>query len=962
MPPATLPLSTYRLQFHPAFTFEAATAIVEYLAALGVSHCYASSYLKAVPGSTHGYDVADPTQLNPEVGDESSYARWVAALRAHGMGHIIDLVPNHMGIAKSANPWWQDVLENGESSRHADVFDIDWCPLKPELEHKVLLPVLGDVYGAVLERQQIRLEYEGGAFRARYYDQVFPIAPGTYDRILRTGLDDLLRDIGETSDDGMELLSILTAIEHLPGRDASDEPHRTERAREKEVIKRRLAALTDRSPRVLAHLERVVARFNGIAGQASSFDRLDELLSSQAYRLSYWRVAAEEINYRRFFDINELAAIRMEDPSVFDLVHAFAFELLRRGCVDGFRIDHVDGLFDPGDYLNRLQARAHDVRPDLFSAERPLYVVVEKILGGHESLPAWPVEGTTGYDFLAMVNGLFVDQRNQRAMNSVYEQFARVRVPYREIASRGKQLILRVSMASELNVLAHGLNRFSERHRHYRDFTLNSLGQAIREIIACFPVYRTYVNEREPVSDRDRSYIERAVYDAKRRNPNRPAAVYDFVRDLLLKKKTDAMPEGERAEHLTFVGKFQQVTSPVTAKGIEDTALYVYNRLVSLNEVGSEPDHFGVSPAEMHEWLRRRADTWRHGLSATTTHDTKRSEDVRARLNVLSEIPGAWKQATSRWARLNRRARQTVDEQSYPSRNEEFLLYQTLVGSWPLEPMDPAQHAEYTDRIVAYMLKAQREAKVHTSWINPSEPYEQAMARFVRQVLAPEHAAFREDFVTFQQRIAQYGIYNSLAQLAIKVAAPGVPDFYQGTEVWDFSLVDPDNRRPVDYGRRASLLAEVDALVARDGRLGAVQRLMSSPRDDRLKLYVTTMMLRFRRARRGLFEGGVYEPVEATGANRDHVFAFMRRYERAQLLLVVPRLVTTLAPDPDVPPLGERVWGETSLVLPGAAASCYRDVFTDCCVHPRDDHGRATARAADVFEHFPVALLESQAD
>jgi (1->4)-alpha-D-glucan 1-alpha-D-glucosylmutase len=958
MTPATLPVSTYRLQLHAGFTFEAATAIVDYLAALGVSHCYASSYLTAVPGSTHGYDVADPTRVNPEIGDDASYARWVSALRAHGMGHIIDLVPNHMGIATSANPWWQDVLENGESSQYADVFDIDWHPLKPELEHKVLLPVLGDVYGAVLERQEIRLEYHDGAFRARYYDRLFPIAPGTYDRILGADVDRLVAESGESSDDGMELLSILTAIRNLPGRDTNEHGHRTERAREKEVIKRRLAALTARSPRILAHIERTVARFNGVAGDPASFDELDALLSSQAYRLSYWRVAAEEINYRRFFDINELAAIRMEDPAVFDLVHAFVFDLLRRDCIDGFRIDHVDGLFDPGDYLNRIQARAREVRPDRVSREHPLYVAVEKILGMDESLPAWPVAGTTGYDFLAMVNGVFVDQRNERAMTSVYEQFTRERLHYREIAYRGKQLILRVSMASELNVLAHGLNRFSERHRHYRDFTLNSLSQAMREIIACFPVYRTYVNDREPLSDRDRAYIERAVREAKRRNPNRPGAVYDFVRDLLLKKPA-VIPESERSEHMTFVGKFQQVTSPVTAKGIEDTALYIYNRLVSLNEVGSEPDHFGVSPARLHAWLRERAGAWPHGLSTTSTHDTKRSEDVRARLNVLSELPGAWKQAASRWARVNRRARQTVEEQSYPSRNEEYLLYQTLVGSWPLEPMDAAQEADYRDRIAGYMQKAMREAKVYTSWINPSEDYEQAMARFVHQVLAPENTIFRDDFLEFQRRVAHYGIYNSLAQLAIKMAAPGVPDFYQGTELWDFSLVDPDNRRPVDYARRGTLLADLDAQVRDHGRAATADRLMASPRDDRLKLYATTTMLRFRQSRRDLFAQADYEPVEADGSRRDHVFAFLRRHADAQLLLVAPRLVATLAPDADVPPLGERVWGDTCLRLPASAASRYRNVLTDTLLDTRADGGGRSLRAADLLERFPIALLEA---
>jgi (1->4)-alpha-D-glucan 1-alpha-D-glucosylmutase len=864
-----------------------------------------------------------------------------------------------MGISKSANPWWQDVLENGESSRYADVFDIDWEPLKPELDHKVLLPVLGDTYGAVLERQEITLEYDRGAFRIRYFDQVFPIAPGMYDIVLGAAAPALLEEVGESSEPGIEFLSILTAIRHLPGRQAATADLRIERDREKEVIKRRLAALTAASPAVLAHIERVVTALNGVAGDPRSFDALDQLLEKQAYRLAYWRVAAEEINYRRFFDINELAAIRMEDLAVFELVHGLPFALLARGAIDGFRIDHVDGLYDPGDYLARLQTRAREARPDVYSPERPLYVVVEKILGHDERLPDWPIEGTTGYDFLVMVNGLFVDRRNERAFNSVYEAFTRFRDSFREIVYRSKQLVLRLSMASELNVLAHQLNRFSERSRHYRDFTINSLSQAIGEIIACFPVYRTYINGREAaVSTRDRAYIERAVMEATRRNPDRPHAVYDFVRDVLL-RRADYLPESERGEHLRFIGKFQQITSPVTAKGIEDTTLYIYNRLASLNEVGGEPDHFGTEPAALHAWLAERARRWPHGLSTTSTHDTKRSEDVRARLNALSEIPGAWKQAATRWARANRRARAIIDGASYPSRNEEYLLYQTLLGSWPLEPLDGAGVRDYTARIVAYMQKAIREAKVHTSWLNPSERHEAAMTRFVEAILAPDNTTFLEDFLEFWSRLARFGIYNSLAQLAIKIAAPGVPDVYQGCELWDFSLVDPDNRRPVDYARRAALLEELDASAAGAGRDALAGRLMASPADDRVKLYATATLLRFRRDRRDVFERGAYEAVPAEGVKRDAMFAFARSLGETRVVVAVPRLVATLAPGGEAP-LGERIWGDTRLIVGDHPAAAYEDVLTGRGLPVHRDDGPAHLKAAAVFERFPIACLEAR--
>lgn len=946
MPTSTTPAATYRLQFSAAFPFDAAAELVPYLNTLGISHAYASSYLRAGPGSAHGYDVVDPLSLNPEIGSEDSYRRWIAALRAHGMGHILDIVPNHMGIAQSANPWWQDVLENGQSSRYASVFDIDWHPLKPELRGKVLLPILGDSFGAVLERGEIRLRYDRGAFFIHYGNNTLPVAPGTYGVILDDGVDALVERLCPDSVAAAEYLSILTSIKRLPPRDNSDPEAHAERAREKEVIKRRLSALVDDSRVVAEHVQRTVTCINGTAGDPRSFDRLEALLAVQAFRLAYWRVAAEEINYRRFFDINELAAIRVESPDVFELVHGFVFELIRQGCVDGLRVDHVDGLYDPEDYLARLQSRAG-----------PIFVVVEKILGTDERLPDWPVAGTTGYDFQAMVNGLFVDRRNEKPLKDIYERFTRERAGFREVAYRSKEVVLRLSMASELNVLAHQLTQFAERNRHYRDFTLNSLVQAMRQIIACFPVYRTYVNDRGELRESDRRYIDAAVAEAKRRNPGRPRAVFDFVRNLLL-KQADAIPADQREEHLRFVAKFQQVTSPVTAKGIEDTALYTYNRLVSLNDVGNEPDRFGIPPERVHAWMRERAERWPGALSATSTHDSKRSEDVRARLNVLSELPGAWKQAIARWARMNRRGRTVIDGRSYPTRNEEYLLYQTLLGSWPPAlGQDNPPDADYVERIVEHMRKAMREAKVVTSWLNPSEPHEEAMTRFVRAIL--ENTLFLQDFLEFHGRVSRFGLYNSLAQLALKVGAPGVPDFYQGTEIWNFSLVDPDNRRPVNYTRVRALLEDVREHVRRDAtRARFIDELMATPGDDRVKLYATMTMLQFRETRRGLFEEGDYVAIATEGARRDHVFAFSRSAAGRSVIVAVPRLVAALQPDA-TPPLGERVWGDTRLELPDGAPCCFRHVLTGERISTDDT--RRFLRAADVFARFPVAILDAEA-
>lgn len=957
------PQATYRLQFNAGFTFADAHAIVAYLADLGISHVYASSYLTAAPGSTHGYDVTDPTRLDPELGPTDEYARWVAALRARGMAHILDVVPNHMGIAGSANAWWQDVLENGESSLYANVFDIDWHPLKLELEDKVLLPVLADAYGAVLERQELRLVYADGAFTIRYVDRIFPIGPGTYRLVLGDGAQALIEALGPDHADALEYQSILTAIEHLPTRQALSDPSRRERHREKEIIKRRLAALTGSSPHVLGHLDATLRAFNGHPGDSRSFDRLDALLDAQAYRLAYWQVASEEINYRRFFDINDLAAIRVEDPEVFERTHAFIFERIASGDVDGLRIDHVDGLFDPGDYLARLRRRASEIRADLREPSAPLYVVVEKVLGFDERLPAWPVDGTTGYDFLAMVNGLFVEARNGRALTELYQRFTRAREPFREIAQHSKQRVLRVSMSSELNVLAHRLNRLSEHSRHFRDFTLNSLTRTLRDIIACFPVYRTYVTGREPeVSARDRAYIEQAVGEAQRRTPERPAAVSRFVRDLLLDEH-DALVGVDRAEQLQFVGRFQQLTSPVTAKGVEDTALYIYNRLTSLNEVGSEPDVFGIEPDRLHAWFAARVRDWPHALSTTSTHDTKRSEDVRARINVLSELPGAWKQAIGRWTRLNRRAESRVDSAATPTRNEQYLFYQTLVGSWPLAPMSPAQEADYTDRIAAYMRKAVREAKVHTSWIAPSDAHEAAIDRFVRRVLASQNTGFRQDFTAFAERIARHGIYNALAQLTIKITAPGVPDLYQGTELWTLTLVDPDNRRPVDYARRAALLSDLDASERSEGRAALAARLASALPDDRAKLFATATLLRLRRTHAALFTDGAYLPLASSGTRRDRVFAFARHAPGEEaliaphVLVLTPRLVATLTPDASVPPTGTRTWDETAVTLPSGAPDTYWHALTGTRVPVLRESGSAWVRLADAFESWPIAVL-----
>jgi (1->4)-alpha-D-glucan 1-alpha-D-glucosylmutase len=990
-----VPLATYRLQFNRGFPFDAATGVTPYLEALGISDVYASSYLAACPGSLHGYDITNHNALNPEVGDAAAYDRFVAALQARGMGQLLDVVPNHMGIAAAANAWWNDVLENGPSSPYAEFFDIEWDPLNPRLANKVLLPVLGDQFGRVLEQQELRLDYADGAFGLWVYDTRLPVEPCSTAQILSLRLAPLGAALGDTAELA-EYQSILTALSHLPAPTERLPERVRERLREKVVIRRRLARLADACAPVRVSLDETVRIYNGSKGDPRSFDRLEQLLDAQCYRLAYWRVAAEEINYRRFFDINDLAAIRMENPAVFQEAHRLVLQLLAEGKVTGIRLDHPDGLFDPPRYFQDLQRErcAQLVRQRLtadatlserdreasvatgaeqFEAAcaadprqggcRPLYLVAEKILAKGERLPAqWAIHGTVGYEFLNLVGGLWVQAANQKAMTATYAGFTGQRTPFADLVYESKQLIMQVSMSSELSVLGHALSRLAERNRYSRDFTRNSLIFALREVIACFPVYRTYITGRADVSLQDRACVEVAVAFAKRRNPTTNVSIFDFVRDILLLRYAESADFAQREAQRGFVQKFQQLTAPVTAKGVEDTAFYRFNRLVSLNEVGGDPERFGVSVAEFHAQCQARHELWPTGLSTTSTHDTKRSEDVRLRIHALSEIPRIWRSAVGRWHRLNRRHLSELEGRQLPDRHDEYLLYQTLVGAWPLRaPRGDDEWAELTGRIQQYLLKAAKEAKRNTSWINPNDEYDEALKQFVARVLTPGPAnRFLADLVEFQAPLALVGMLNSLGQTLVKIAAPGVPDFYQGTELWDFSLVDPDNRRPVDYDLRSRLLAELQTRIA-GGDLGPLARdLVGAWPDGRIKLYIIHQALGCRRRLPVLFQLGDYVPLAATGEHADHLVAFARRRATAAVLVVVPRLVHRLSEGGSRVPLGVEAWGDTRLLLPrDFPEERYLDVFT----------GRPhTARAetdgllvGELLADFPVALLESAA-
>jgi (1->4)-alpha-D-glucan 1-alpha-D-glucosylmutase len=985
--PLRRPGATYRVQMNKGFRFDDLAAIVDYLADLGVTDCYMSPYLQARPGSTHGYDVFDHTRINAEIGDEPAHARLVARLRHRGMGRVVDVVPNHMGIG-GPNPFWLEVLETGPQAPAARFFDIDWKPVKDELEGRVLLPILEDQYGKVLEAGLLTLEREGGAFFIRYHAGRYPVAPRSYARILERGAEMVLARLAPDDPLVLEYRSVWGAAHHLPDRNANDPEQVEQKIREKEVIKRRLERLCADSAELREILDLSVASFRGTAGVPSSFDGLHELLEEQVYRLAYWRVAAEEINYRRFFDINDLAGIRTEDPFVFDVSHRRILAWVDEGGVTALRIDHPDGLADPHGYFRRLQEslflrgcqrRIEEEHPEAewrvladplrrrfrelaeqdpaSALARRFPVIVEKILSRGEELPDdWSVDGTVGYEFLNVVNGLFVANEASEAVDAVYAEFTGDREPFAEVLYQSKEQIARASMASEINMLARQLNRVSEEDRRSRDFTLNDLRRAVRETIACFPVYRTYVRPGRPVSGRDRGYIDQAVARARRRNPNIDVSVFAFLRDILLLEDPPGTTPAGRALREEFVERFQQTTGPVQAKGLEDTAFYRHVPLASLNEVGADPARFGHSVSVFHALCSERLKRWPGSFGATATHDTKRGEDARIRINVIAELVDEWKLHLARWSRSNARKKVAVGERVAPDAREEYLFYQTLIGAWPFGGGDDALSEEFFARIQRYVVKAAREAKLNTSWTEPDQSYAEALEKFVADVLAGDDTApFLKDFAPFARRIARVGVVHSLAQTLLKLTAPGVPDVYQGCELWDLSLVDPDNRRPVDYGLRSRLLGGMrDELAAGSNRAEVARDLFANPDDGAIKLYLTWTVLNHRKLDPELYAQGSYRPVEVEGERRNNVLGFARSSEARSVVTLAPRLVAGLMTG-DTPPLGPTVWGDTRVVLPdGIGSGQWRELLTGV---PIADRGGIMV--SELFQVLPVALLVS---
>ncbi|OGR15949.1 MAG: hypothetical protein A2X81_14930 [Desulfobacterales bacterium GWB2_56_26] len=962
---AIIPRATYRLQMNRGFTFAQAAEIIPYLADLGISHCYTSPCFAARAGSTHGYDVVDPNDFNPEIGGMDGYDAFHRRLAEYGLGQVMDIVPNHMGVMGSDNVWWLDVLENGRSSAYAQYFDIDWRPVKTELHGKLLVPVLGEPYGVALTQGNLKLcaDIEGGAFFVSYYHHRFPLDPRTYPLILNRRLDILEIRMGQDEPFFIELLSLITAFGQLSPPAEADPKKILIRRRDKEVLKGRLAALAGKCPDIGRHLVETAEEYNSRAAESANLRDFHVLLEEQCFRPAYWRVAADEINYRRFFDINDLASLCVEKQEVFDATHRLIFRLVRQGRVEGLRVDHPDGLFEPAEYYRRLFAALQAEGEKSETDEAPVYLVVEKILAQHEHLsPEWPVHGTTGYDFVFQVNNLFIDSRAEARMTRIYRRFTRLADDFDTVLYRSKKKIMRLVLASELSMLANRLDRLSERNWRTRDFTHNNLREALAEVAACFPVYRTYVTEKD-LTAQDRNFIDWAVAQAKRNSVASDLTIFDFIRSVLLSVPDPDTDREFRQEAVDFAMRFQQFTAPVMAKGMEDTAFYIYNRLVSQNEVGGDPRRFGISVAAFHRLCRDRADHWPSAMLATSTHDSKRSEDARCRLNVLSEVADEWQKRLTVWGRMNDRHARMIDEVRAPSANDEYLLYQILLAVWPLDEEGEGGERVAPSlrmRVTAYMEKACREAKVHSSWSEPNPAYEKAVASFIEALLTDGDNPFLEDFLPFQRLVSRLGMYNGLSQCLLKLTVPGVPDIYQGCELWNLYLVDPDNRQPVDYVRARAMLSDLKKQVAEagdDGLRELAANVLATMADGRIKLYLVWRLLVFRREHDELFRQGSYIPLAAGGPFAEHVCGFARRLGKKLVVVICARFFAALTGQGQGNPCGP-VWAGTFLEAPVDGEGTWSDILTGQDIQAERVEERDVLLLDRVFAILPVAFLE----
>ncbi|MGM0600279.1 MAG: malto-oligosyltrehalose synthase [Candidatus Rifleibacteriota bacterium] len=873
------PRATYRLQLNSSFTFKDVLDNLEFYKALGISHLYLSPCLQATSGSTHGYDVVNHNLLNTELGSRYDFNELCRELDEAGMGIILDIVPNHMAISGPENPWWWDVLENGPSSQHSRYFDVDWHHDSEDRSNLILLPILGNHYGIILENGELKLHHDRGKFTIRYYENIFPLAPRTIPKIL---------ELAYEKSDIKEIGYMANAFKNLPHASSREIKKIQQRQRDKAVLEEMLENLCQN-----LHIEKLIDQ--AVEEINSNVELLDEIIGKQSYKLAYWKLSRYQIGYRRFFNINSLVGLRMEDETVFKDSHKLVIELFNENKISGFRVDHPDGLYDPTGYFLRLRRACPNA---------PIYA--EKILERHEKLNSdWLISGTTGYDFLNLANGLFIEKDGHQQLEKIWHDFTDLDIEFEDLVYNKKKEVINKLLGSEINRLATDLMMICENHRRYRDFAGTELFQAITEVATALGVYRTYIQpETDEVLERDTIRIENAIKKAKENKPELGSYIFDFFREILLLKL-----RGEEEDN--FVRRFQQFTGPVMAKSLEDTVFYIYNPLTSANEVGGSPDQPWVEPAEFHQWSERMAHDWPLTMLASSTHDSKRSEDVRARINLLSEIPEEWQEALKQFSEINAKYKKG----SYPDANTEYLLYQTLVGAWPIS----------SQRISRYMEKAVREAKVHSSWFDPNSEFENALMNFIQKVLDNED--FIQALEKFVKPLIIPGRINSLAQLCLKLTAPGVPDIYQGTELWDNSLTDPDNRRPVDFKKRMIEISKIKGKSCRE--------ILFNLEEGLPKLYIIQTLLKLRKKYPEFNEPDSYKTIEVLGAKSDYLVAFMRG---ENVIVAIPRLQYSL----------KNNWGSTRIALPEGQ---WLDIFSQA------EHSSGSVKVKELIKNFPVSVL-----
>ncbi len=952
-----IPSSTYRVQFNLNFRFADAEALVPYLHDLGISDLYASPRFKARRGSSHGYDVADPMRINSELGTEEEFDRLVARLHQYGMGLLLDIVPNHMA-ASDENPWWMDVLENGRESPYANFFDIDWEPQGVKVatleKGRIVLPILAEPYAEILRKGAIRLRFDDRGFSFQYEDHRLPLNPRDYGDVLQAGIG----SSAVSDDTARAQFEKLHSISKSEVGEASSSDCRKSTFE----LKMTLWQLYQNDSTVHRAIDEGLRILNGNNENLTYSGLLHGLLSRQVYRLTHWKLASSEINYRRFFDINDLVGLRTEDPLVFAARHSSLIQLLQEGKVSGLRVDHIDGLWDPLEYLKRLNSipLSTDKTTDNQSSEfRNVYTIVEKITCGHERLPPeWEVMGTTGYDFLSASNALFVHPQGYREIEESYRRFVGTNESFADAWYRSKREAIETAFAADLELLAYRLGRIAALVPEGADIPVSELIAGLEEITGCLPVYRTYYHEDATPSEQDKSTLEKAMSEAQRRSSEEISeSAFTFLRAVFWAKLPFDDSEVRKA-WMSFITRWQQFTGGVMAKGLEDTALFRHHSLISINEVGNNPFHEQIrfESRALHEFNCDASHNRPHTMNATSTHDTKWSEDVRARVNVLSEMPREWSKHLRRWSRMNKRHKTGVYGKHVPTPNEEVLLYQVMLGIWPLESPSDVDRQSLESRLQEFLVKAAKEAKTETSWFSPNEKHESALRKFVSSLLAVSPGdPFFIDFLKLHREIAFLGACNSCSQLVLKVTVPGVPDFYQGNELWNPCLIDPDNRRPIDFRIRMAALEQLGR--SQESAETWLSSLLNNWTDGNLKLYLTSALLNFRRSHQRLFSHGSYIPLSIRGVHNQSVFAFVRALEDEWLMVLVPRLLRRLAPLGQFP-LGE-VWSTTAIELPRSLPIEWQDVLTGQKIDLRIEGEPEAARISTFFRHLPFAVLWS---